>query len=123
MIKKLIISMILFIVSIYFILTLYFDDVQINKYPDKVVVVEQKAIERGWVPAILPETAYEISETHDTDTNDIFGAFFYKEKEEADFIQKLELLPDTNQTYVWEDFLFKIDKEQNRVKFRNKPAS
>ncbi len=115
--------MILFIVSIYFILTLYFDDVQINKYPDKVVVVEQKAIERGWVPAILPETAYEISETHDTDTNDIFGAFFYKEKEEADFIQKLELLPDTNQTYVWEDFLFKIDKEQNRVKFRNKPAS
>ena len=122
MIKKLLAAILLFFALVYYILTQYFGDVQINKYPDRVVVEEQKAIEHGWIPAILPESAYEISETHNIDTNDIFGTFFYKEKDEASFIEKMELLPDTNQTYLWENFLFKIDTEKNRVKFRNKPV-
>ncbi len=36
---------------------------------------EAGAIQRGWVPASLPETATVIREAHDVDTNETWGAF------------------------------------------------
>ena len=115
--------MILFSAIFYFTLTQYFGDVQINKYDSKAVVQQEQAIERGWVPGIIPDSAFEITETHNLDTNILVGSFKYKEEDEAKFMEVLTTVPDMNQTYTWENFLFKVDKEKKRVKFRNKPAS
>jgi hypothetical protein len=123
MIKKAIIGMILFSAIFYYTLIQYFGDVQINKYDSKVVVQQEQAIEHGWIPGIIPDSAFEIAETHDLDTNIIVGSFKYKEEDEAKFMEVLTTVPDMNQTYTWENFLFKVDKEKKRVKFRNKPAS
>ena len=121
--KKIIVAMLLFILAVYYLLTSYLSDVQVNKYSDKETVKKNQAIERGWVPAILPESAYDISETHDLDTNELFGSFQYKEKDEESLLKNMTASPDENTTLEWGDFLFKIDREKNRVKFRNKPVS
>ena len=118
--KKIIVAMLLFILAVYYLLTSYLSDVQVNKYSDKETVKKNQAIERGWVPAILPESAYDISETHDLDTNALFGSFQYREKDEESLLKNMTASPDENTTLEWGDFLFKIDREKNRVKYRNK---
>jgi len=118
--KKIIVAMLLFILAVYYLLTSYLSDVQVNKYSDRETVKKNQAIERGWVPAILPESAYDISETHDLDTNELFGSFQYKEKDEESLLKNMTASPDENTTLEWGDFLFKIDREKNRVKYRNK---
>jgi len=35
-------------------------------------------------------------------------------------VQKLTPVPDMNQTYQWGDFLFRINKEKNEVRYRNR---
>jgi len=97
--------------------------VQINKYEDIEVVKENQAIKKGWVPAILPNSAYDITETHDLDSNTLFGSFNYKEQDEAGLIEHLTVKHDMNNTLKWGDFLFRIDKKLNQVKYRNKPSS
>jgi len=119
--KKIIIAMLLFFAVIFFMLKYYFADTLINKYPDAVSVKEDKAIQNGWVPALLPDSAYDIEETHDIDSNQLFGRFYYKEADEEMIVQKLAPVPNMNQTYQWENFLFRINKEKNEVRYRNKP--
>jgi len=121
--KKILLAMLAFFAMLYFALSYYYTDVQINKYENKAVVIENQIIKKGWVPAILPESAYKIVETHDIDTNTLFGSFNYKEQDEATFIQQLTVKPDMNNTLEWKNFLFQVDKEKNYVKFRNKPSS
>ncbi|SFV53058.1 hypothetical protein MNB_SV-6-17 [hydrothermal vent metagenome] len=123
MTKKILIAMLLFFIGVYFMLTYYFGDVQINKYSDRDTVIQQKAIKRGWVPAILPKSAYNISETHDIDTNELFGSFYYKDEDEAELLSKIKLLPETNETYSWEGFLFKVDRERKYIRYRNKTTN
>jgi len=119
--KKIIIAILIFFVAIYFLLIQNFSDVVINKYSDLTVVKENKVIEKGWIPAILPESAYNIAETHDIDTQTLLGSFYYKEKDENTFLEKLTLVADMNETYEWKNFLFRIDKKNHYIKFRNKP--
>jgi len=121
--KKLFLILILFFGAVYFLLTHYFSDLQINKYPDLQTVKKEGAIAHGWVPALLPASAYEIMETHNIDDNTLFGSFRYKEKDEATLMKKLTLLPESNDTYVWDAFLFRVESEKNHVKYRNKPLS
>ncbi len=123
MTKKILVAILLFFVGVYFVLTSYFGDVQINKYADRDTVIQEKAIEKGWVPDILPKSAYDISETHDTDTHEIFGSFYYRDTDEAKLLSQLRLLPDANETYMWKDFLFKVDKAKKHIKYRNKIVS
>jgi len=119
--KKILFATLLFFAAVYMLLTYYFSDMQINKYPDIDTVKQDKAIEQGWIPAILPESAYEIAETHNLDTNELFGSFRYKERDEKGLLASLKAVPESNLTYVWNHFLFKIDTEKNRVKYRNDP--
>jgi len=107
----------------YFALSSYYSDVQINKYEDREVVLENQIIEKGWIPSILPGSAYEIRETHNIDDNTLFGSFNYKEHDEAALMQHLTVKPDMNNTLEWGSFLFQVDKEKNYVQFRNKPSS
>ena len=106
--------MALLAVAFYFLLTSYYSNVQINKYDSLEAVKDTQAMENGWVPKILPPSAYDIVESHDTD---VFGKFSYREEDEADFLAKLKV---SNNIYEGENFLFKIDKEKNLVNFRNK---
>ena len=121
MIKKILFIMLAFFALLYYTLSKYYTDVQINKYKDKQVVLENQVIEKGWIPSILPESAYEIRETHDLDANTLFGSFNYKEQDEAVLMQHLTVKPDMNNTLEWGNFLFQVDKEKNYVKYRNKP--
>ena len=118
--KKIIIAMLLFFAAVFVMLQYYFTDIEINKYPDKETVVKEQAIEHGWVPALLPDSAYDIEETHDVEKDQLFGRFYYKEPDEKALIETLKLIPESNGTYEWKGFLFKIDRETNMVKYRNK---
>ena len=120
---KIFFAIISFFVLFYFVLTNYYGDVQINKYKDIQVVKENQVIQKGWIPAILPNSAYDIVETHDLDNNTLFGSFYYKEKDEAGLMEQLTVKLDTNNTFEWGDFLIKVDTKLNRVKYRNKPIS
>ncbi len=120
---KIFLAILAFFALSYVVLTNYYTDVQINKYKDIQVVKENQVIQKGWIPAILPESAYEIVETHDLDANTLFGSFYYKDKDEAGLMEQLTVKEDMNNTLEWGNFLFKVDTKLNRVKFRNKPAS
>jgi len=120
--KNLIIAMIAVAAVVYFLFTAFFADIQINKYETIQAVQDQKAIQKGWIPALLPVSAYDIAETHDIDKNELFGSFRYKEEDEAGLMQNLTPLHDEKNTYMWENFLFRVDTKTNHVKFRNNPA-
>ncbi len=121
--KKLIAATVIFFIAVYFIIVHSFKDTQINKYPDVAAVKKDTAIQKGRVPAILPNSAYNIEETHDKDTNDTFGRFYYKKQDEEALMKNLRTVPDMNQTYTWGSFLFKVNKDRHEVKYRNKPDS
>ena len=120
--KKFLLPAIAIAITIYLLFSIFIPDVTINRYEDYQTVQEQKAIAKGWVPAILPPSAYEIAETHDPESPDVFGMFKYKEADEAVLFSKLTDLHEQNGTMTWEGFLFHIDKEKNLVKYKNKVA-
>ncbi len=107
--------------TLYLLLSLLVDDFQINKYEDIQAVKAQQAIQKGWVPALLPNSAYEIKETHNEEKNEIYGMFRYKEADETALLAKLTPSQEQNATMLWEGFLFHVDTEKNLVKYRNKP--
>ena len=115
--KKILLIILLVFLAIYLVLTSYFPNMEINKYDSLESVKEKNAITEGWIPKILPVSAYDIVETHDIDTNTVFGKFSYRESDEEAFLSKLK---ESNEMYEGEEFLFKIDTEKNRVDFRNK---
>jgi len=115
--KKILLIVIAIVMALYLLLTSYFPNVEINRYDSLKTVQENGGIERGWIPNILPLSAYNIVETHDLDKNTVFGKFSYIEKDEKEFLSKLKILDDG---YEGDNFLFKIDKEKNIVSFRNK---
>ena len=125
--KKMIIASVIFFTLFYFLLNFtlshFFQDMQINKYSNLEEVKTDTAIQRGFIPAILPASASKIVESHDLDTNTIFGSFKYEEKDEETFMQNLTDIHNANLMLEWGNFLFKVDKKLNLVKFRNKPNS
>ena len=120
MMKKILLFMLLFFVAVYFVLTHYFANVEINKYDSLETVKKQHAMQNGWIPKNLPLSAYDIAETHEANSNTIVGKFSYKERDEAKF---LEGLKESNEIYKSEAFLFKVDKALNLVHFRNMPLN
>jgi len=120
--KKLLIATIAVAAAVYLLFSVFVQDFNINHYQDIETVHDQQAIQKGWIPALLPPSAYEIAETHDPENREIFGAFKYKEADEAALLSKLTDLHDQNGTMAWESFLFRIDREKNLVKYRNRVA-
>jgi hypothetical protein len=118
--KKPLLAMLGFFIVAYFVIVHYFPDTQINKYPDMQTVKENNATLNGWVPNILPPSAYDIVESHDLSANTLFGSFKYKDEDEEKFMENLTLMPDMNNTMEWGNFLFKVDKNINKVQYRNK---
>ncbi len=120
--KKILITVALFTILIFLLINQNFEDMQISKYESLEEVKNNKAIEGGWIPTILPASAYDIVESHDLDTNTIFGSFKYKEKDEETFIEKLTDPNSADDMLEWGNFIFKVDKNLNQVKFRNRPT-
>jgi len=120
--KKILIAVALFCILIFLLINHTFEDMQISKYESLEEVKNNKAIQGGWIPAILPESAYDIVESHDLDTNTIFGSFKYKEKDEETFIQNLTDINSADDMLEWGNFIFKVDTNLNQVKFRNRPT-
>jgi hypothetical protein len=115
--KKILIIVALVFIAVYVLLRSYFPDVEINRYDSFETVQTQKVMEKGWISKILPLSAYDIVETHDIDTNSVFGKFKYREKDEEEFLSNLK---ESKDIYESEKFIFKINREKNRVDFRNK---
>ncbi len=121
--KKIALLLVLFALLIVLVLNQNFKDIQISKYETIEEVKKNNAIKEGWIPAILPESAFEIVESHDLDTEILYGSFKYKERDEEKFIKNLTSPSDSEEVLTWENFLFKVDKKQNRVKFTRKSNS
>jgi hypothetical protein len=120
--NKLIIATLLVAASIYLLFSAFVQDFQVNKYKDIQAVREHKAIAEGFIPAILPPSAYDIAETHGKDVPGVFGSFSYKEVDEAALLSQLSPLKDGNGTMQNGHFLFRIDTSKKFVRFRDKPA-
>jgi len=106
------------IITVLFIIFLLgCSDRQRNDYKNKDAIVKDNAIQRGWIPLIIPDSAYEIEEEHDLDTNILKGSFQYNEKDENNF---LNTLTKSNGKFIWKDFEFTVDTKKNKVEFRNK---
>jgi len=120
--KKILIVVALFLILIFLLINQSFEDMQISKYESIEEVKKNTAIKGGWIPAILPNSSYDIVESHDLDTNTIFGSFKYKDEDEETFMQNLTDLNSADDMLEWENFIFKVDKNLNRVKFRNRPT-
>ncbi len=101
-------------------------------YHDKAAVLEDRAIEYGWIPDILPDSATQISETHDLDTNTGVGEFVFHERDERWPRERLEIrlvsqirqhvlkrynLPDTHEVFIWGNFIVSVDWEKHVVVF------
>jgi len=108
---KFFILLIIGLIVIYVISTI---DTQTNVYNNKYEVISDGAIKRGWIPNIIPDSSYEIINTHNIDTNEIAGSFKYLEKDENTFLNYLE---KHNNKLLWENFEFTIDKKSNKVQF------
>ena len=122
-VKKLIIVVFLVVASLYLLMQAFMHDFEVNKYENMAAVHKQKALGHGWLPSLLPASAYDIVETHDIDSNDVFGKFSYKEPDEAALVAKLKPISESNDTLEWGRFLFKIDKKRNLIRFRNRPKN
>jgi len=120
--KKFLLYLSVFAMVVSLLLFTFLSDEQSNSYTSLEAIKTDNAIERGWIPAIIPASAYDIVETHNLDTNVFYGSFYYKEKDETTFIKHLSPIEENDSTYMWEDTLFHIDKKLHKVWYRNKAA-
>jgi len=118
--KKIALLLVLFALLIVLVLNQNFKDIQISKYETIEEVKKNNAIKEGWIPAILPESAFEIVESHELDTQILYGSFKYKEKDEERFMKNLISSSASDEILTWGNFLFKVDKKENIVKFKNR---
>jgi hypothetical protein len=104
------------IILLLIIVTLLYSckETQTNRYKSKEYVIKDGAIRRGWIPEIIPESSFNIIETHNLDTNTIKGSLQYKEIDEPYLINKLK------NKMVLKNFKFTIDINKNHLKFKNK---
>lgn len=116
-IRILVLYIIVFIcMLILFLLYLNSSEVKKTSYNNKNDILKNEAIKRGWIPEIIPKSAFAIIEIHDIDTNQVKGSFKYLEKDENKFISNLKF---KNKINTWKKFQFRINKENNIVSFNN----
>lgn len=118
--KKFLLYLSALVLIISLIMLSYFSDDYSNSYKNVQAAKADGAIESGWVPSIIPNSAYDIVEKHNLDTNVFYGSFHYKKEDEANFIKHLTPLKKPKDTYSWEKTLFYIDKKLRKVWYRNK---
>ena len=119
--KKFLWTLFVFVFVCFFFIFLVFNDTQTNHYSSLHSIKAEKAIQRGWIPSIIPDSAYNIQETHNLDSNRFYGSFYYKENLSS-FMKHLKSVDSDERIYEWDDILFYIDIKQHKVWYRNKQA-
>jgi hypothetical protein len=64
-------------------------DVVTSRFPDLAEVKSQGALERGWLPPLLPDSARAIVERNNLDLNTGMGSFAYDLSERPAYTEKL----------------------------------
>jgi len=64
-----------------------------NEYDTFADAVLDGAMQRGWMPAALPESARDIRERHHLDTNEVFGVFAFNDDDLGSLMDKGEFTP------------------------------
>jgi len=105
------------ILGIVVILYLKNMDYYINTYDNKEEVLFAKSIKRGWIPKNLPNSAYQIREKHNIDTNFVKGCFYYNDIDEEIF---LETFKTYNNQFFFNDYKFNINTKNNYACYTNK---
>ncbi len=89
------------------------------------------AFGRGWLPPVLPDSAFDIDERHNLDTNRGHGTFRFAEKDVGTFRARLqpagtaeipnidgaELLSNGYSFYAFEDFTLAINWRTQHAEF------
>ena len=65
-----------------------------NQYSNYKEAVEAGAIQRGWLPQALPESANDIVETHNIDTNELWVKFKFAQADIKTFLSECEKAND-----------------------------
>ena len=105
---------IFFLITFIIILFILFhSETMSTTYATKQNALDDKAIKRGWIPDILPNSAFNIHETHNLDTNKVNGSFNYNEMDEKELLKKL------NNKHLFHQFDITIDKAHKKVTFSN----
>ncbi|MBD1556481.1 hypothetical protein HC752_05995 [Vibrio sp. S9_S30] len=55
-------------------------------------------VEQGWLPAFLPQSAINIQEKHDLDTNEVMATFDYDPQDTGSVQESCELMSETEQS-------------------------
>jgi len=92
------------------VVSVFFSDIAVGRYDTYAQAKQEGALERGWLPKLLPTSAYDIFEKHNIDTNEIEGYFRYKEADEPALLEQIEKGE--------ENFVFEVVPAQNFVQFR-----
>lgn len=87
------------IIALLFVVLLYlFSSIEVSHISFSSYVEAQPSIKAGWLPAWLPKSAYDISESHDIDSNISWTKFRFSAKEK-----------------FWEPFCSAIDQKRLNV--------
>jgi len=92
------------------LLSFFYNDIETGRYDTYAQAKQEGALERGWLPELLPASAYDIFEKHNIDTNEIEGYFHYKEADEPTLLEQIKKGE--------ENFVFEVVPAQNFVQFR-----
>jgi len=106
-------------------------DTVTTSYDNTDEIKKDRAIERGWIPSIIPKSAYTINEQHDLDTNVCKGTFLFKDEDKNVFKENLGnqvkgkvktgLIEKYKITefsiYQWENFILSVDWTKNKAEF------
>jgi hypothetical protein len=83
------------------------DDTMHANYATAAEARADRAIERGWLPTALPDSAFDISESHDLDTNTGGGSFRFDAGDADSLRLQLQPLPPEQ--------LWRLSREQTRL--------
>lgn len=104
-----------------------------NNYRDMSEVTRDRAIERGWIPANMPQSAVNIHEWHNMDTNEGHGDFSFSLDDSSSFVQSMEgtIFADVDPSvvprsegenaelkwYRYKDFFYGVDWAAGKARF------
>lgn len=113
------------------VMLVVFDDNMSVHYATSADARADTAFGHGWLPRVLPDSAFDIAERHNLDTNRGHGTFRFAAKDVESFRASLrpagtaevlrvdgaELLSNGYSFHVFEDFILAVNWQTQQVEF------
>jgi hypothetical protein len=120
-----------FLAAAAFLIFVVFDEDFSVHYATSAEARADRAIERGWLPEILPDSAFDIDEEHNIDTNRGGGTFHFAATDAETFRARLQpaspaaiarvdsagLLTQGYSFHAFEDFLLAVNWQTREAEF------